>query len=226
MSKGEQTMTLGRTFYFLREMMWDSRSLNSDWIQYPGKVKESSVQEECFSREALSSIEDPSYVELARIALCYYVAKADGVSSEEQGVIDEMCRALLENPNTSQDYRVELRMILADRGTSFANVKRYLNRVPSEELESFKADMIRIAETSDGISENERKALNLFQDYINGTKTPEENTVSAQRSKLPRFLTLKCEDCGASAEIDTYKDSMICPYCGSDHVVCSPGKHT
>ena len=219
-------MYFGRHFAFLREMTWDARSLNSDWINYPGETKEYSAEADCISRVSLSTIKDPSYIELARIALCYFVAKADGVSNEEQEVIDGMCRELLENPNTNPDYRVELRMILADRGTSFANVKRYLNRVPAEELEQFKADMIRIAETTDGISENERKALNLFQEYINGTKSTEENAVPTQHGKLPRFLTLKCDDCGASAEIDTYKDGMICPYCCSDHVVCSPSKHT
>ena len=218
-------MALGRTFFFLREMMWDARSLNSDWIDFPGTREDRAIADDDFIRPALAANEDPSYIELARIALCYYVAKADGVSNEEQEAIDAMCRDLIENPNTTQDYRAEVRMIMADRGTSFANVRRYLNRVPTEEFEKFQKDMIRIAELSDGISENEKKALQTFQDYVSGKKTTEESAPT-QQSKLPRFLTLMCSDCGASSEIDTYKDEMICPYCCSNHVSCSPSKNT
>ena len=75
------------------------------------------------SQPTLKPIKDPSYVQLVRIALCYYIAKADQIQPEEQEKIDAMCEDLLNNPEMNPDYRTELRMILADRGTSFNNVR-------------------------------------------------------------------------------------------------------
>ena len=81
------------------------------------------------SKPSLPTIKDPSYIQLVRIALCYYIAKADQVKPDEQEKIDQRCEELLNDPEMNPDYRYELRMILADKGTSFNNVRRYLNRI-------------------------------------------------------------------------------------------------
>ena len=61
-------------------------------------------------------------------------------------------------------------MILRDKGTYFTNVKRYLNRIEPEVLDSFMDDMVRIADTTNGITETEKKAINDFQEFINERK--------------------------------------------------------
>ena len=66
-------------------------------------------------------------IALARIALCYYIAKADGViSPEEQMDLDYMCSSLMNNPNASASFRSELTKITSDRSQNFMNVEKYL----------------------------------------------------------------------------------------------------
>ena len=44
-------------------------------------------------------------IALARIALCYYIARADGaISPDEQMELDYMCSSLLNNPNASSQF--------------------------------------------------------------------------------------------------------------------------
>ena len=131
------------------------------------------VDEKCLKRTAGKPIHDEAYIDLVRIALCYYIAKIDGVSDDEMAIIDGMCEDLLNNPNGGAAYRSELKMIMADKGTYFTNVKRYLNRIEPEVLESFMDDMVRIAETTDGITETEKKAINDFRAFIDERKQAE-----------------------------------------------------
>ena len=55
------------------------------------------------SQPTLTPIKDPSYVQLVRIALCYYIAKADQIQPEEQAKIDAMCEDLLNNPEMNPE---------------------------------------------------------------------------------------------------------------------------
>lgn len=198
----------------------DARALNSDWIDLGyGKKNVSRDDDDCIIRPSLPTIKDPSYIELVRIALCYYIAKADGVSEDEQALIDGMCTELLENPDTNPDYRTELRMILADKGTNFANVRRYLNRVPNEELESFKADVMRIAETTDGITENEKQAIKIFQNYLDDKMSFAEEEMDKMKPGKTHIVSLKCASCGANLELTTDRESAYCTYCGSNHLI-------
>ena len=195
----------------------DARAFNSDMIDLGyGQKSKPRDDEDCVIRQALPPIQDNSYIELVRIALCYYIAKADGVSEDEQAAIDEMCTNLLEDPNTNPDYRTELRMIMADKGTNFANVRRYLNRVPNEELEKFKEDVMRIAEMTDGITDNEKQAIKIFQNYLDDKK----NWLEPEKKKgHTRIVPLKCASCGATIELTTDRESAYCTYCGSNHLI-------
>ncbi len=213
--------------YLIRSLLGASRDYQRD-VRTPvsydvgfryGEKKYTRDDEDCVIRPSLAPIKDPSYIELVRIALCYYIAKSDGVSEDEQAIIDEMCNKLLDDPDTNPDYRAELRMILADKGTNFANVRRYLNRVPKEELEQFRTDVMRIAEATDGISENERKAINIFQKYLSNIKNTEEDDADGAGTAKTRLVTMKCGSCGANLELSGDRDTAYCPYCGSNHLI-------
>ncbi len=183
------------------------------------KKTREAYRDEPVAEPKLAPVKDPSYIELVRIALCYYIAKADGVSPDEQAVIDEMCSNLLSNPDTNPDYKAELRMILADKGTSFSNVRRYLRRVDPEELDQFKEDLIHIAETTDGITENEMKALTVFRDYVNSQKKVDPDDLMGARTEAPKIISLKCQSCGASLQVNPVRSVACCPYCGSGHLI-------
>ncbi|MBP5491217.1 MAG: hypothetical protein J6Y08_00030 [Clostridiales bacterium] len=174
--------------------------------------------EEDIAKRPLVAIKDPSYLELVRIALCYHIAKVDGVSEDEMQIIDEMCRELLNNPNGGSQFRVELNMILSDRGTDFESLKRYLVRIEPDVLEAFKDDMIQIADTTDGITENERNAINMFQEFVDerkkvvGEKPKEEVPVEASVATETEKPIIICGVCGAQMEIDG--DTAFCNECG------------
>ena len=170
------------------------------------------------SRPALTPIKDPSYVQLVRIALCYYIAKADQIQPEEQAKIDAMCEDLLNNPEMNSDYRTELRMILADRGTSFNNVRRYLNRIDPSDLEAFWKDVNEMAEAADGVSDNERKALLVYESYVNermvALRMPGSNG-----SGKPNIISLTCKRCSAVLDVNANLSTAFCPYCGTKHII-------
>lgn len=173
------------------------------------------------SSSTLPVIKDPSYVQLVRIALCYYIAKADQVQPEEQAKIDAMCEDLLNNPEMNPDYRTELRMILADRGTSFSNVRRYLNRIDPEDLKAFWKDVTEMAEASDGVSDNERKALLVYESYVSdrleALRMP--SAVGNQSSGKPNIISLTCKRCSAVLDVNANLSTAFCPYCGTKHII-------
>lgn len=169
------------------------------------------------SRNNSSSVEN---IALARVALCYYIAKADGsISPEEQMDLDYMCSSLLNNPNASQSFRNTLQAIASNRSTSFMSVEKYLDRLDVNSLNMLLADAQHIAELTDGVTENERKAMSVFQNYIYGKQGFPGGNMNAQFAGTARVVNLKCTGCGADLEINSTKTETFCPYCGSKQII-------
>lgn len=36
---------------------------------------------------------------------------------------------------------------------------------------------------------------------------------------MNKYITMKCQDCGATMDIDPEKQIIYCPYCGSKHLI-------
>ncbi|MBO4928272.1 MAG: hypothetical protein J5379_08505 [Clostridiales bacterium] len=159
-------------------------------------------------------------IALARIALCYYIAKSDGnISPEEQMDLDYMCSSLMNNPNASSSFRNELQAIVSDRSMNFMNVEKYLDRLDVNTLNLLLADAQRIAELTDGVTENERKAMSVFQNYIYGKQGFPGGNMNEQFAGKARVVNLKCSACGADLEINTSRTETYCPYCGSKQII-------
>lgn len=159
-------------------------------------------------------------IALARVALCYYIAKADGaISPEEQMDLDYMCSSLMNNPNASQSFRSELQSIMADRTTNFMNVEKYLNQLNVQTLTALQADMQRVAALSGGITENERKAMSVFQNYIYGKQGFPGSNMNEQFAGRANVISLKCSGCAADLEVNTSQTETYCPYCGSRQLI-------
>ena len=159
-------------------------------------------------------------VALARIALCYYIAKADGsISPEEQMDLDYMCSSLMNNPNASASFRSELTKITSDRSTNFMSVEKYLDKLDVNTLSTLQADMQRIAELTDGVTENERKAMAVFQNYLYGKQGFPGSNMNEQFAGKARVINLKCSGCGADLEVNTSRTETYCPYCGSKQMI-------
>lgn len=159
-------------------------------------------------------------IALARIALCYYIAKADGViSPEEQMDLDYMCSSLMNNPNASASFRNELQQIVTDRTSNFMTVEKYLNRLDVNTLSTLQADAQRIAELTDGVTENERKAMSVFQNYVYGKQGFPGGNMNGQFAGAARIISLKCSGCGADLQINTSHTETFCPYCGTRQII-------
>lgn len=159
-------------------------------------------------------------IALARVALCYYIAKADGaISPEEQMDLDYMCSSLMNNPNASQSFRSELQSIMADRTTNFMNVEKYLNQLNVQTLTALQADMQRVAALSGGITENERKAMSVFQNYIYGKQGFPGSNMNEQFAGRANVISLKCSGCAADLEVNASQTETYCPYCGSRQLI-------
>ena len=159
-------------------------------------------------------------IALARIALCYYIAKSDGnISPEEQMDLDYMCSSLMNNPNASSNFRTELQSIVSDRSMNFMNVEKYLDRLDVNTLNLLLADAQRIAELTDGVTENERKAMSVFQNYIYGKQGFPGSNMNAQFAGSARVINLKCTCCGADLEINGARTETFCPYCGTKQII-------
>lgn len=152
------------------------QNVSDDYSEWVKKQRAQGSYDDRLPKGLMTHIQNPAYVELVRIALCYYIAKLDGVSDDEQEILDGMIEGLLDDPRGGSEFRAELRMILADKGTKFENVKRYLNRIDTTTLEEFKNDAIQIAETTGGITENEQQAIDLYQKFIEERKKLEEES--------------------------------------------------
>lgn len=159
-------------------------------------------------------------IALARIALCYYIAKSDGnISPDEQMELDYMCSSLMNNPRASSMFRSELQAITADRTLNFMNVEKYLDRLDINTLNLLQQDVQRIAEITDGVTENERKAMSVFQNYIYGKQGFPGSNMNEQFAGKARVISLKCSACGADLEINESKTQTYCPYCGSMQII-------
>ncbi len=173
--------------------------------------------------QAVTSGSSSTYIAniaLARIALCYYVAKADGIiSPDEQRDLDYMCSSLLNNPNASSSFRTELQKISSDPSCSFLTVEKYLTGLNLDTLNQLQSDMQRIAEISDGVSENERKAIMVFQNYIYGRQGFPGSNMNEQFAGKARVVSLKCSGCGADLQINDNRTETFCPYCGTRQLI-------
>lgn len=144
---------------------------------------------------------------LAKIAICYYIARADGsVGREEQLVLDNALSGVINDNRIPQYFRDELVKIANDSGNSFLFIEQYLNRVSPELLVSFLEDARAIASADNKISIDEQKALNVFEKYLEG-KTGRTFFSSTT-------IDTRCESCGATMKIEPSTSQITCPYCG------------
>lgn len=146
---------------------------------------------------------------LARIALCYYIAKADGaISNDEQLELDTVISEVTNSNDFPQSFRNEVSAIAASTSNSFIDVEKYLNKVNPETLVSFFDEMKKVAKSDNAISMQEQKALYVFETYLTG-KT------GRTFEKEASTFDMTCKNCGAAMSLDAATSQIICPFCGS-----------
>lgn len=108
---------------------------------------------------------------LATTALSYYFARCDGeISKEEELEIEHDLDAIIKNIDIPDPVRQKLAEISTDEDMTFDDVKGYLNKVSIKTLCKLAKDVDEIISASGGICEAEKKAKQVFLDYLEGRK--------------------------------------------------------
>lgn len=155
---------------------------------------------------------------LAKLALCYYIAKADGyISPAEQMEIDSVASELLSNPGISPMTKKEMEKFMSMPSISFAHVEKHLNVVDSSTLISFANDVNAIAKASEGVQPAEAKAIEIFEKYVT-SKTGYTFEKKAEEQKVTQ-VNLTCDCCNGTMELDATMLKATCPYCGSAKII-------
>ena len=111
------------------------------------------------------------YPMVANIALALYIAQADGdISRSERKPIDTMITALNNTPKLPRKIKTNFNEILEMENYSFESIKKYLEIIDVETLESMKPMLVKIAKASRGIDYNEKIALEVFERYLTNRK--------------------------------------------------------
>jgi len=97
----------------------------------------------------------PDY-QKATISLLYFLAGCDGVISNEERAILELCvSAIINDDKISDNLRQEISDLKEKKYTAFSDVKKYLDAITYDELTELKELAKVIISASDGISEAE-----------------------------------------------------------------------
>ena len=151
---------------------------------------------------------------LAKFALCYYIASADGIiSSEETGLIDGAIDEICSNEYISSDFRRELNKVKTN-GQNPSVLIAYLDKVDNETISSFSGVLEDIANSDNQISDAEKEAIEAVKAYVSERS---EAGVAVNNNLI------KCESCGfefdKTAE-DVVRDGDIyCPQCGAVQIL-------
>lgn len=155
---------------------------------------------------------------LGKAALCYYVAKADGyISQDEQLEIDGIISEFMSNTNVPARAKEEITRIMNTDTISFGLAEKYLNKVEPSVLISLARDVEKIAEASEGILPAEEKAIGVFKSYVT-SKTGYTFEKKAQDKKVTE-VSLTCDCCNGTMELDATYLKAVCPYCGAAKII-------
>ena len=177
------------------------------------------INKEKNSASSANTASQPSYnatlynAALARIALGYYIARADNqISANEQLSLDEITSDVMSNNQFPAEFRNEVNAIASENTNSFINVEKYLNKVDPNTLVSFLDEAKRVAASDNAVSIEEQKALNVFEKYLS-SKT---GRVFTQDTKT---IDMTCKNCAAIMHAEPSSSQIICPFCGSTQLI-------
>ena len=154
---------------------------------------------------------------LGKIAVCCYIAQADGVvSPEEKMEIDAVATSILADPRLSEENKKKVRDIVRCTNISFSQVEGILSKADSGPLISFVNDIERIARTNGGITALEQKAIRTFKEYVSkrtGYSFPDEVAPDL------KSVDLTCTHCGGLMDVDSSMLKATCMYCGASKII-------
>lgn len=115
-------------------------------------------------------------------AMAYYVAKADGrVSWKEKKLLQEKLDSVLAGDFADKELKSDVKAITSLKEISFGDVTAYLDNLPTGIISSFIEDMYCIVKSSNGISPEEKVAIEEIEEYI-AERTQREAILSKKKT--------------------------------------------
>lgn len=152
------------------------------------------------SKKAKKELVDPI---LAKLAIAYYVAQADGkVSKEETNKINNAVGILVSRNNFPQKIQNEINKITNNSNLTFEDVSKYLDKVSLNKLNEFDESLYQIASNTSNVSYKEKAAINEFEDYI--LNRANKKLIKNEDDK--NFIQEFSEN---HNEVDEYFDSLV-----------------
>lgn len=103
---------------------------------------------------------------LARVAVSYYIARADGkITESELRILNEKTGQIINNPDIPNPIKKEAKSIASNKNINSEIVISYLEKLNELTLASIMFDVTTIAEV-EGINEKEQEAISLIEEYI------------------------------------------------------------
>lgn len=175
----------------------------------------------------------------AKLAVCTYIANADGMISGEED--DELATLCMMAEETYGDRVLSKAYdIIGFAGNNFMTVEQYLSKVRTEDLDTIMMLAQEMAEADDEVCKEEKRALNKILTYINGrkgirTEFSFERESNPAPQPVPQYIPqpqqpnsvhvlvgkidLTCPCCAAMMRMDRYGYLAECEYCGLETVI-------
>lgn len=152
---------------------------------------------------------------LGKLALCYYLARIDGIISVDEKIeLDKIAAGIMSDASIPASEKGKVSAIMNDQAISFITVTSYLDKAEPSALISFVNDIDNIARLG-GVTVQEKKVIGMFKDYV-ARKTgysfarEDDNVVS---------VDLTCPNCSGQMELDSTMLRANCPFCGSSKII-------
>lgn len=182
-------------------------------FQYANNVAD--TQRALIGEREKNKLENARNLLLARLAVSYYIARANGeLSDEERNELGRLTNEVLRGRITPDErMRAEVRRINTSDDSSFVFVEKYLQPIPQGELVTLLSVAEAVASSDSEITPEEEEAMNKLRDYVSD-RTGKDFTANNFDEK-----DLICQSCGGHMDVSDGGGMLVCPFCGTTRVV-------
>lgn len=153
---------------------------------------------------------------LAKIAALCYIARIDGsIDSSEQAELDLAVNDLFSAQGVPDSYKTQASALIASSDAGFLTIQPYLDKADGNVLVSHVVDLESIAKAQGGISDTEKKGIEVYKNYV----TSRTGCTFTSENNDPASVDLSCPNCCATMTLDSTYLKATCPYCGTSKII-------
>lgn len=148
---------------------------------------------------------------MARFAICYYIAMADGIlSPQEKNTLDQICLDTY-NKFKYDHVKVTLLEIYNTPNMNLITLERYLKDVEPSSIASFLSLADEIADLDGNTTDAEKESIYKIRRYLTDRTGFD---YLGNYLHLNTDVNLVCPNCTSPMKVIPYDNKAQCPYCG------------